>query len=114
LDLCCLDHTHVSHDPLQCIALLQFNISQKLIGAVKQIPPRAVPGLMQMLPLRKIKLLGGKLGEEMKQKWGCLTAGDAQQIPQAELMACFGERLGTYAWKAVRGFQADKGDHTGH
>jgi DNA polymerase eta len=78
------------------------------------IPPRAVPGLMQMLPLRKIKLLGGKLGEEMKQKWGCLTAGDAQQIPQAELMACFGERLGTYAWKAVRGFQADKGDHTGH
>ncbi|CAK9270660.1 unnamed protein product [Sphagnum jensenii] len=72
------------------------------------IPPRAVPGLMQMLPLRKIKLLGGKLGEEMKQKWGCLTAGDAQQIPQAELMACFGERLGTYAWKAVRGFQADK------
>jgi hypothetical protein len=63
LDLCCLDHNHVSHDPLQCIALLQCNISQKLIGAVKQIPPRAVPGLMQMLPLRKIKLLGGKLGE---------------------------------------------------
>jgi hypothetical protein len=52
--------------------------------------------------------------QEMKQKWGCLTAGDAQQIPQAELMACFGERLGTYAWKAVRGFQADKGDQTGH
>lgn len=28
-----------------------------------QIPPRAVPGLMQDLPLKKIKLLGGKLGE---------------------------------------------------
>lgn len=28
-----------------------------------QIPPRAVPGLMKALPLKKIKLLGGKLGE---------------------------------------------------
>jgi hypothetical protein len=28
-----------------------------------QIPPRSVPGLMKDLPLKKIKLLGGKLGE---------------------------------------------------
>ncbi|KAG0625135.1 hypothetical protein M758_2G030400 [Ceratodon purpureus] len=72
------------------------------------IPPRSVPGLMKDLPLKKIKLLGGKLGEEMKKKWGCTTAGEAQQIPQAALVACFGDRLGTYAWKAVQGLKAEK------
>jgi len=45
----------------------------------------------------------------MKRKWGCTTAGEAQQIPQSALVACFGDRLGTYAWKAVQGLKADKG-----
>lgn len=72
------------------------------------IPPRAVPGLMKALPLKKIKLLGGKLGEEMTKKWGCTTAGEAQQIPHAALVACFGDRLGTYAWKAVQGLKAEQ------
>ncbi|KAL3690645.1 hypothetical protein R1sor_004296 [Riccia sorocarpa] len=72
------------------------------------IPPRAVAGLMQSMPLKKVKLLGGKLGEEMTKKWSISTAGEAQALPLASLVACFGERLGNYIWHAVRGIQADK------
>ncbi|KAL2623530.1 hypothetical protein R1flu_003735 [Riccia fluitans] len=72
------------------------------------IPPRAVAGLMQSMPLKKVKLLGGKLGEEMTKKWGISTAGEAQSLPLAALVGCFGERLGNYIWHAVRGIQADK------
>ena len=46
----------------------------------------------------------------MKNRWGCATAGEAQHIPQQALVACFGDRLGTYAWKAVRGLKAEKGE----
>jgi hypothetical protein len=45
----------------------------------------------------------------MKKRWGCTTAGEAQQIPQAALVACFGDSLGAYAWKAVHGRKAEKG-----
>ncbi|KAG6541300.1 hypothetical protein Mapa_017353 [Marchantia paleacea] len=72
------------------------------------VPPRAVPCLMQSMPLRKVKLLGGKLGEEMTKKWGVSTAGEAQAVPLASLVGCLGERLGNYVWNAVRGIQADK------
>jgi hypothetical protein len=47
--------------------------------------------------------------QEMKNRWGCATAGEAQHIPQQALVACFGDRLGTYVWKAVRGLKAEKG-----
>lgn len=47
--------------------------------------------------------------QEMTKKWGCTTAGEAQQIPHAALVACFGDRLGTYAWKAVQGLKAEQG-----
>ncbi|CAM6096420.1 unnamed protein product [Calypogeia fissa] len=72
------------------------------------IPPRAVPGLMQTIPLKKMRLLGGKLGEELTQKWGFSTAGDAQGLSITTLVGCFGERQGNYVWNAVRGIQADK------
>ncbi|OAE30486.1 hypothetical protein AXG93_3902s1030 [Marchantia polymorpha subsp. ruderalis] len=72
------------------------------------VPPRAVPYLMQSMPLRKVKLLGGKLGEEMTEKWGVSTAGEAQAVPLPALVGCFGERLGNYVWNAVRGIQNDK------
>lgn len=29
----------------------------------------------------------------MKKRWGCTTAGEAQQIPQAALVACFGDAV---------------------
>jgi hypothetical protein len=45
----------------------------------------------------------------MKKRWGCTTAGEAQQIPSAALVACFGDSLGAYAWKAVHGRKAEKG-----
>ncbi|KAJ7552061.1 hypothetical protein O6H91_06G040100 [Diphasiastrum complanatum] len=72
------------------------------------ILPRAVPELMQKFPLKKIKMLGGKLGEELKEKWSCETAGDVQAVPLGSLIFCFGERLGNYIFKAVRGIYADK------
>lgn len=53
---------------------------------------------------------GGCL-QEMTQKWGIQTAGEAQALSIRTLVSTFGERQGNYVWNAVRGIQADKGVH---
>ncbi|KAH7420739.1 hypothetical protein KP509_13G019900 [Ceratopteris richardii] len=63
---------------------------------------------MDVLPLKKVKLLGGKVGEELSIKWNCKTAGEVQKIPLNALLASFGDRLGNYVYKAVRGIHEDK------
>ena len=50
-----------------------------------QIPPRSVPGLMKDLPLKKIKLLGGKLGEvpcflTNPRPWGIFSIGSRDDV----------------------------------
>ncbi|KAI5067385.1 hypothetical protein GOP47_0017913 [Adiantum capillus-veneris] len=70
--------------------------------------PGAVSDLMNALPLKKVKLLGGKIGEELSEKWNCKTAGDAQKVPLKSLLASFGDRLGNYVYRAVRGIHEDK------
>eukprot|EP00897_Mesotaenium_endlicherianum_P001868 jgi/Mesen1/1709/ME000138S00569 len=66
------------------------------------VPQRAVEALMATLPLTKVRNLGGKLGQELK-RMGCNTTADVQQLPQAQLVSLFGERMGVYVWRAVRG-----------
>ena len=106
---------------------------------VSQISPIAdVAEFMDRFPLKKVKLLGGKIGEvhlelftlisrvpffllptnfenlkenvqQLSEKWSCQTAGDVQKIPIEVLISSFGVRLGNYLYKAVRGIYEDKG-----
>ncbi|KAK9829326.1 hypothetical protein WJX72_005200 [[Myrmecia] bisecta] len=66
------------------------------------VPPRAVPGLMQDLPLKKIRNFGGKLGAEL-DAMGCRTAGDVIALPHQQLRQRFGEEKAGWIAGAVRG-----------
>ncbi|CAI6000181.1 unnamed protein product, partial [Closterium sp. NIES-64] len=94
---------------------------------ITAVPPRAVPALMEDVPLKKIRNLGGKLGQVLWEGWGaggdlqamgCATAGQAQVLELPDLIARFGERLGNYVWRAVRGLDEtpveEKGSLDGH
>lgn len=72
------------------------------------ILPSAIADLMDTLPLKKVKLLGGKIGQELFDKWGCTTAGEAQKVPLQSLLTLCGDRLGHYVFRAIRGIQEDK------
>lgn len=70
---------------------------------VVQVPQRAVAGLMRDLPTQKVRLLGGKLGEELTSL-GYETAGQVEdRASLGFLCSRFGDRLGTYVFHAVRG-----------
>ena len=46
---------------------------------------RAIPGVMQTLPLKKLRNFGGKLGAEL-EKLGCSTAG---QVTMKQTLVAF-------------------------
>lgn len=58
---------------------------------------------MRDLPIQKVRLLGGKLGEELTSL-GYETAGHVEdRLSMGFLCSRFGDRLGTYVFHAVRG-----------
>eukprot|EP00891_Asterochloris_glomerata_P006033 jgi/Astpho2/6033/Aster-x1345 len=64
---------------------------------------RAVPGLMQSLPLKKLRNFGGKLGAEL-EKLGCSTAGEVAGMPAATLAKHFGQERASSILYAVQGY----------
>jgi len=54
------------------------------------VPARVVPELMASLPFRKIRGLGGKLGDAVEEL-GCITAADVQQLPFEQLRVALGD-----------------------
>ena len=63
---------------------------------------RAVPGLMQSLPLKKLRNFGGKLGAEL-EKLGCTTAGEVAAMSAATLVKHFGQERASGILYAVQG-----------
>eukprot|EP00899_Mesostigma_viride_P009389 jgi/Mesvir1/18451/Mv14306-RA.2 len=68
--------------------------------------PHAVQGLMEQLPLKKLRNFGGKMGQGL-MALGCDKAGDVQQLSVEELTARFGDRMGPWVFNAVRGIHDD-------
>ena len=64
---------------------------------------RAVPGLMQSLPLKKLRNFGGKLGAEL-EKLGCTMAGEVAAMPAATLAKHFGQERASSILYAVQGY----------
>ncbi|CAI5527584.1 unnamed protein product [Closterium sp. Naga37s-1] len=92
----------VSVGVARCKLLAKMASAMTKPFGITVVPPRAVPALMEDVPLKKIRNLGGKLGQEL-QAMGCATAGQAHALELPDLIARFGERLGNYVWRAVRG-----------
>uniref|UniRef100_A0A2C9JKM7 DNA polymerase eta n=1 Tax=Biomphalaria glabrata TaxID=6526 RepID=A0A2C9JKM7_BIOGL len=67
------------------------------------LPHSAVPTLFSVLPLQKIRHLGGKLGASLLEM-GLKTMSDLLPFTEDELHKKFGAKTGTWLYNACRGF----------
>eukprot|EP00741_Cyanophora_paradoxa_P000254 tig00000402_g246.t1 len=68
------------------------------------VPAPAVPELMGRTPLTKIRFLGGKLGQLVKERFPQVEmAGDLVAVGEDELAAAVGEKQAAWLYRIVRG-----------
>lgn len=67
------------------------------------LPHSAVPTLFATLPVHKLKNLGGKLGEEVRDKLQVEVMADLLPFSQDQLCSLFGQRTGQWLYKLARG-----------
>ncbi|KAI3883766.1 hypothetical protein MKX03_010434 [Papaver bracteatum] len=72
------------------------------------IPFAAVNGLLASLPIKKMKLLGGKLGTALQSELGVNTVGDLLQFSEDTLQERYGINTGTWLWNIARGINGDE------
>ncbi|GAA5902637.1 hypothetical protein JCM6882_009339 [Rhodosporidiobolus microsporus] len=63
----------------------------------------AVPAFLRPMPFQKIRNLGGKLGNAVKETYEAETVGDLLKLPLPELKAKLGDDSGVWLWEIVRG-----------
>lgn len=67
------------------------------------LPRSSVPGLYADLPLKKVRNLGGKLGDSLMEELGCNTMADLSNLSLRELQKQFGEKVGAWLFDLGRG-----------
>lgn len=67
------------------------------------LPQNAVPGLFAVLPVHKLRKLGGKLGEDVKERLQVETVGELARFSEELLINTFGEKTGAWLYKLARG-----------
>ncbi|KAK2991049.1 hypothetical protein RJ640_019370, partial [Escallonia rubra] len=72
------------------------------------VPFSSVMGLLQPLPIKKMKQLGGKLGTSLQIDLGANTVGDLLQFSEAKLQDHYGLNTGTWLWNIARGINGDE------
>ncbi|KAI3954714.1 hypothetical protein MKX01_027980 [Papaver californicum] len=72
------------------------------------IPFAAVKGLLASLPIKKMKLLGGKLGTTLQSELCVNTVGDLLQFSEDKLQERYGINTGTWLWNIARGINGDE------
>ncbi|GMI90780.1 Y-family DNA polymerase H [Hibiscus trionum] len=71
------------------------------------VPSSSVNGLLNTLPIRKMKQLGGKLGISLQTDMGVNTVGDLLQFPEEKLQERYGVNTGTWLWNIARGISGE-------
>ncbi|XVE94306.1 hypothetical protein REPUB_Repub01dG0269800 [Reevesia pubescens] len=71
------------------------------------VPFSSVKGLLNTLPIRKMKQLGGKLGASLQIDMGVNTVGDLLQFPEEKLQERYGINTGTWLWNIARGISGE-------
>ncbi|OMO94666.1 DNA-repair protein, UmuC-like protein [Corchorus olitorius] len=71
------------------------------------VPFSSVEGLLNSLPIRKMKQLGGKLGLSLQVDMGVNTVGDLLQFPEEKLQERYGINTGTWLWNIARGISGE-------
>uniref|UniRef100_A0A6B0VG47 DNA polymerase eta n=1 Tax=Ixodes ricinus TaxID=34613 RepID=A0A6B0VG47_IXORI len=67
------------------------------------LPHSAVPTLFATVPIRKLRKLGGKLGEDVREKLQVEVVADLLPFSQDYLCSVFGQRTGQWLYKLARG-----------
>ncbi|KAI7755581.1 hypothetical protein M8C21_028789 [Ambrosia artemisiifolia] len=68
----------------------------------------SVKGLLEPLPIKKMKQLGGKLGSSLQTDLGVDTVGDLLQFSVEKLQDLYGSNTGTWLWNVARGISGDE------
>ncbi|XP_068323488.1 DNA polymerase eta [Pyrus communis] len=72
------------------------------------VPFSSVKGLLDPLPIKKMKQLGGKLGSSLQSDLGINTVGDLLQFSEAKLQELYGINTGTWLWNIARGVSGEE------
>ncbi|KAL6567173.1 hypothetical protein OROGR_000841 [Orobanche gracilis] len=67
------------------------------------VPSSSVKKLLQSLPIKKMKQLGGKLGTTLQNELCVDTVGDLLKFPEEKLQERYGINTGTWLWSIARG-----------
>lgn len=67
----------------------------------------SVKELLETLPVKKMKQLGGKLGSSLQTDLGVNTVGDLLQFSEEKLQDFYGVNTGTWLWNTARGINGD-------
>ncbi|KAL3827725.1 hypothetical protein ACJIZ3_016527 [Penstemon smallii] len=67
------------------------------------VPFSSVEKLLEPLPIKKMKQLGGKLGTSLLADLGVDTVGGLLQFSEEKLQECYGINTGTWLWNIARG-----------
>ncbi|XP_059435481.1 DNA polymerase eta isoform X2 [Corylus avellana] len=72
------------------------------------VPFSSVKGLLESLPIKKMKQLGGKLGTALQSDLGVNTVGDLLQFSEEKLQEHYGINTGTWLWNIARGISREE------
>ncbi|KAM7500403.1 hypothetical protein LguiA_024817 [Lonicera macranthoides] len=72
------------------------------------VPLLSVKGLLETLPIKKMKQLGGKLGSSLQIDLGVNTVGDLLQFSEEKLQDRYGVNTGTWLWNTARGISGEE------
>ncbi|KAL5539938.1 hypothetical protein UlMin_037223 [Ulmus minor] len=72
------------------------------------VPFSSVKGLLDSLPIKKMKQLGGKLGSSLQSELGVSTVGDLMQFSEEKLQERYGINTGTWLWNISRGISGEE------
>jgi DNA polymerase eta len=71
------------------------------------LPINMVPFLYQTLPVKKVRHLGGKLGDVLIERLGITYMWELEKFSEAELCHKFDAKNGSWLYKIARGIDGD-------
>ncbi|KAF2286600.1 hypothetical protein GH714_022112 [Hevea brasiliensis] len=72
------------------------------------VPFSSVKALLDSLPIKKMKQLGGKLGTSLQNDLGVNTVGGLLQFSEEKLQDRYGINTGTWLWNIARGINGEE------
>ncbi|CAL1270242.1 unnamed protein product [Larinioides sclopetarius] len=69
------------------------------------LPQSSIPLLYKTIPIKKVRNLGGKLGDHVMQKFNVKTMGELWNLPKSQFINGFGDKTGNWLYNVSRGIE---------